>query len=202
MDEGEAFDDAPLSLNTHFDAARKMGPATHRKSDSDEVARFLPLGAEENLKMLASLGLLPASAMPNSGNGTGSNNSECEVPSVLHCPSEWKTDLTVLAFPRHTGSPTSATLSSGESGYFGNGHYPDVNPYGAQSAMAMQPGLNGASGMSMEVDHSPSRHGPQCTGLPQLYMCTDFSTALFARCPNCDFSWEVNNGGHSLCYSP
>lgn len=68
--------------------------------------------------------------------------------------------------------------------------------------MAMQSGLNGASGMSMEVDPSPSRHGPQCTGLPQLYMCTDFSTALFARCPNCDFSWEVNNGGHSLCYSP
>lgn len=85
MDEGEIFDDAPLSLDTHFDAARKMGPATHRKSDSDEVARFLPLGAEENLKMLASLGLLPASAMPNSGNGTGSHNSECAMPSVLHC---------------------------------------------------------------------------------------------------------------------
>jgi hypothetical protein len=139
-----------------------------RKSDGHQTATFHPLGAEDNLRMLASLGLLENRASSSR--------------------------LTM------NGSPTSASSDSSYSdNYFSSshaGHYPNVEPYHRHN-------MSASSSSSMDLDPSTpaNAHGPQCSSLPQLYICHEMDSALYARCVDCSHSWHVGPG-QSLSYSP
>lgn len=55
---------------------RKLSFPGHRSTDSDEMANFLPLGAEDNVKMLVSLGLI-ASEPAGFASGTSPSSANC-----------------------------------------------------------------------------------------------------------------------------
>lgn len=59
---------------------RKLTLAAHHKMASNEVATFHPLGAEENVRMLATLGLLPGGGI-NAQYGAGSPGSASSANS-------------------------------------------------------------------------------------------------------------------------
>ncbi|PWN21647.1 hypothetical protein BCV69DRAFT_282361 [Microstroma glucosiphilum] len=149
-------------------AERRKIALPSRKSDGHQTATFHPLGAEDNLRMLASLGLLETRA------------STSRLPM--------------------NGSPTSASSDASSSDhYFSSshaGHYPNVEPYHRHNMSASSSG-------SMDIDPSTPAHGhgPQCSSLPQLYICHEMDSALYARCVDCSHSWHVGPG-QSLSYSP
>ncbi|CAO1613905.1 unnamed protein product [Parajaminaea phylloscopi] len=160
-------------MSQHSGSAERRKFVYRGSSASSQMATFLPLGAEENVKMLISLGLLAADSnlAGNASDATSSANS----------------------------SPASRTTNL-ETSYFPSGHYPNVAPYAASLALAQAREADG-----MQVDPSPAQHGPQCMALPQLYVSRECGSALYARCPDCNFSWEVRSDdgrGQTLTYSP
>lgn len=97
------------------------------------------------------------------------------------------------------GPPTSASSDASSDNYFSSnhgGHYPNVEPYHRHN-------MSTSSSGSMDLDASTPAHvhGPQCNSLPQLYICHEMDSALYARCVDCSHSWHVGPG-QSLSYSP
>ncbi|CAO1617078.1 unnamed protein product [Sympodiomycopsis kandeliae] len=144
-------------------------------SAGNQVAMFHPLDAQDNLKMLANMGLISG---PNASNAwsVGVNDS-----------------------PKSTSSDSLPGTS--DDGYFsaGHGQYPNVAPYGGQTFN------QGQESSDMDIDPCAAKHGPSCTSLPQLYVSTESGSTLLARCRDCNFSWEVQSPSgpsHCLSYSP
>ncbi|PWN27580.1 hypothetical protein BDZ90DRAFT_232007 [Jaminaea rosea] len=179
---GRMDDDVDDCNAGHAPEQRKLSLAAHRSTaGANEVATFHPLGAEENLRMLASLGLLPGGAQ----HGASSGGSPGSVSSA-------------------NSSPISSTISL-HGGYFpsstSNSAYPNVQPYAAQQAfLKAQQAASCGGGMDIDPTPSRARHGPHCGGIPQLYVSRGQGCALYARCPSCDFSWEVVEA-QTLSYS-
>lgn len=163
----------------------QMPLPSYKARGGDQPAMFHPLGAEDNLKMLSQLGLLPGqqpqqqltSSTSNSSLYNGSNDSPTSALST---------------------SSFFGSSSNQPDGYFGGGHYPNVDPYGPQAA------FNRAQ-EAMEVDPAARVHGPSCTSLPQLYVAHTQGSSLMARCMDCQHSWQVQDaagGSLGVCYSP